>query len=127
MDNITKALSQLQDLIPLFQGAKSMESGKLYLNIQIVTTYLDKVLLDMSSWTEIYDAKLLIATIHAEFVREIGQLIYANQFTDTISLQEQCRGNTNFEWELQLKQVSTKDKDNPWKERSEDLIVLAPA
>ena len=65
MNNTTEFLFQLQDLAPFFQGSKLMESGKLYSNIQIDTTSPKKLLLDISSWTEKYNAKLLMATIQA--------------------------------------------------------------
>ena len=63
LDNTNKALLQLQDPTPFFQGANPIESGRLYLNIRIATTSPEKVLLDMSPWTETYDARLHLANI----------------------------------------------------------------
>ena len=80
----------------------------------------------MSPWTETYDVRLHLANIQTEFSREIGQLIYTNQFTNITSLQEFCKRKTKFEWGFQLKQVSKKDKEKPWKDRSKALMVLAP-
>ena len=80
----------------------------------------------MNPWTETYDARLHLVNIQTEFARKIGQLIYTNQFTNITSLQEFCKRKTKFEWGFQLKQVSKKDKEKPWKDRSKALMVLAP-
>ena len=80
----------------------------------------------MSPWTETYNTRLLLATIQTEFAREIGQLIYTSQFTNITSLKEYCKRKTKFEWGFQLKQVSKKVKEKPWKDRSKALIVLTP-
>ena len=80
----------------------------------------------MSPWIETYYVRLLMVTIQTEFAREIVQLVYTSKFTNITSLQEYCKKKTTFKWGLQLKQVSKKDGEKPWKDRSKALIVLAP-
>ena len=63
-------------------------------------------MLNINSWTEIYDTRLQLPTIQAEYTREIGQLIYTNQFIDTIILQEYYKIKTQFEWDSDLNMLT---------------------
>ena len=56
----------------------------------------ENMMLNMSSWSEIYDIRPLLSTVKAEYAIEIGQVIYTNQFADTTILQKKLNGDFNL-------------------------------